>query len=256
MASQRCHLIFYVRKYTWLQEIAVALRKWHLFMGFLTFILYIVLYWYIGENEVLKTARWHGLNPIWVIGAFWMAMIGAEFPDWDQMTSIGGIRLFRHRDWTTHSILLPFLLTVPFVVTRLDDPDDPNLIFGVLFAAFFFGMASHLFLDLWPTMNVDHMLKRKGLVGTNVSITKGFFEGLAGWGQKFTGTYLIHLPFRMPVIELTNKKKEGIALRKTLPKHLTRLWLVVNGLLCLLLGIILINFIVEFEVLEFLLFRN
>ncbi len=241
-----------------IQGMIMALRKWHLIWGLISFVIFIGIYWYIGETEILKynKARWHEINPIWVVGAFWMAFIGAEFPDWDQFTFLAGIRLFHHRDWFTHSAMLPALFTVPFIITRLDDPADPNLLFGLMFAAFSFGMASHFFLDLWPTMNVDRMLQKKGIVGTSIEMTKGFFEGLTGWGKGFTGTYLIHLPFKMPVLDVTDKDKEAIELRKTLPKNLTRLWLVINGIICSFLGIFLINLVVEFEALEFMLLNK
>lgn len=236
----------------------MALRKWHLLWGFLSFVFFTVGYWYLTENKDILTANyWYEVNPIWIVGAFWMAIVGAEWPDWDQMTLLGGIRLFHHRDWFTHSCLLPIIFTIPFVMTRLDDPSDSNLVFGFLFAAFFFGVASHLFLDLWPTMNVDHMLSKKGVVGTSVEMTKGFFKGLTGWGDGFVGTYLIHLPFKMPVVDVEDGKKGGaVELRKTLPKHGSRLYLIINGLICIFLGIFLINLVVEFEMLEFLLLNK
>ncbi|MFX0115154.1 MAG: metal-dependent hydrolase [Candidatus Hodarchaeota archaeon] len=238
----------------------MALRKWHLLWGFLSFVFFVAGYWYISDyakNEIVEAADWYGINVIWVTGAFWMAIVGAEWPDWDQMTLLAGIKLFHHRDWFTHSALLPIILTIPFVMTRLENPGDPNLAFGFIFAAFFFGIASHLFLDLWPTMNVDHMLQKKGVVGTSVEMTKGFFKGLTGWGEGFTGTYLIHLPFKMPVVDVEDGKKGGaVELRKTLPKHASRLYCIINGLICIFLGIFLINFVVEFDMLKFLLLKE
>lgn len=236
----------------------MAIRKYHLLWGAISYIVFVVGYWYISENDTVSLragSEWYVINPIWIVGAFWMGIVGAEWPDWDQMTLIGGIRLFHHRDWFTHSCLLPILMTIPFVITHLDNSGDTNLEMGFLFAAFYFGVASHLFLDLWPCMNVDDMLRKKGIVGTSIDMTKGFFRGLTGWGEGFGGTYLIHLPFKMPVLDVEDGDKGGaVEMRKTLPTHASRLYLVLNGLMCIILGIFLINFVVQFEMLEFLLF--
>ncbi|MHA1970106.1 MAG: hypothetical protein ACW964_20220 [Candidatus Hodarchaeales archaeon] len=217
----------------------MANRKWHMITSIIVYVIYCVMYWYIDTNNLLPSPGLPDISLLWIITGFLMALIGAEAPDWDLL-----LNWMHHRDIATHSIGIPIIITVTFLIQKFITPDDPTLILALVFSPFLLGFGSHLILDLFPSVDPEKELKEKGITKTTATLLGGFVSGLTGVEtiKALQGTYLIHLPFKMPVIS----EKEGIfvEIRKTYPLHLSRWWLFFNGLISGFLGIFLVILLV------------
>lgn len=217
----------------------MANRKWHMITSIILYIIYCVFYWFLYTEGDLPAPGLPELAPLWLITGFLMALIGAEAPDWDLL-----INWMHHRDILTHSIGIPLIITGTFLAQKIVTPDDPTLILALVFAPFLIGFGSHLLLDLFPSVDPERELAEKGITKTTATLLGGFVSGLTGIEtiKALQGTYLIHLPWRMPVV--SEKKGVFVEMRKTYPKHLTRWWLFFNGLISGLLGIFLVVILV------------
>lgn len=215
----------------------MANRKWHLITAIIVFLIYSISYWFVNTNYIDELPE---LSVLWVVTAFLMALIGAEAPDWDLM-----LNWAHHRDIGTHSFFIPLFITITYLFQKsMNIVNDPSLYLALIYAPFFLGFASHLILDLFPSVDPEKEVKEKGVTRTTAMLLGGFVSGLTGVQtiKALQGTYLIHLPFKMPV----GSEKEGKTweIRKTLPKHATRWWLFCNGVVTGLLGILLIAILV------------
>ncbi len=119
-------------------------------------------------------------------------------------------------------------------------PDDQTLILALFFTPFFLGFSSHLILDLFPSVDPESEVKEKVVTRTTAMLVCGFVSGLTGVEtiKALHGTYLIHLPLKMPI--KSEKEKDAWKIRRTLPLHASRWWLFFNGIITGLLGILLI----------------
>ncbi|MFX0015748.1 MAG: hypothetical protein ACFFB2_01265 [Promethearchaeota archaeon] len=169
-----------------------------------------------------------------------MTLIGAEAPDWDLL-----LNWMHHRDIVTHSIFIPLFITITFLIQIfLAIPDDQSLILSLIFLPFFLGFMSHLLLDLFPSVDPEREVKERGVTRTTAMLVGGFVSGLTGVKtiKALQGTYLIHLPVKMPV---KNEKERDIwEMRRTLPLHASRWWLFLNGLITGVLGIFLVGLLI------------
>lgn len=207
----------------------MANRKWHLITSIIIYIFYCIVYWFVDTNYVSELPD---IALLWVTTGFLLALIGAEAPDWDLL-----LNWMHHRDIGTHSALIPLFITSAFLIQKFIDETDPTLVFALIFTPFLLGFASHLLLDLFPSVDPEKEIKEKGITKTTATLLGGFVSGLTGIEtiKALKGTYLIHLPFRMPV--KSEKKGEFVEIRKTLPLKASRWWLFFNGLISGLLGI-------------------
>ncbi len=199
--------------------------------------MYVVIYWFVDANYVPDLPD---VSPLWVVTAFLMALIGAEAPDWDLL-----LNWMHHRDVATHSVFIPLFITITFLIQKyLAIPDDQSLILALVFTPFFLGFASHLLLDLFPSVDPEKEIKEKGVTRTTAMLVGGFVSGLTGVEtiKALQGTYLIHLPFKMPV--KNKKKRDTWEMRRTLPLHTSRWWLFFNGLITGVLGVLLLALLV------------
>jgi len=215
----------------------MANRKWHLMTVIIIFFMYVVIYWFVDANYVPDLPD---VSPLWVVTAFLMALIGAEAPDWDLL-----LNWMHHRDVATHSVFIPLFITITFLIQKyLAIPDDQSLILALVFTPFFLGFASHLLLDLFPSVDPEKEIKEKGVTRTTAMLVGGFVSGLTGVEtiKALQGTYLIHLPFKMPV--KNKKKRDTWEMRRTLPLHTSRWWLFFNGLITGVLGVLLLALLV------------
>ncbi|MFX0207172.1 MAG: hypothetical protein ACFFDT_14375 [Candidatus Hodarchaeota archaeon] len=209
----------------------MASRKWHLITAIIIFLIYIVIYWFIDTNYIPELID---ISPLWVVTAFLMALIGAEAPDWDLL-----LNWMHHRDIATHSIFIPLFIVLTFFVQKfLAIPDDQTLTVALVFTPFCLGFASHLILDLFPSVDPEKEVKEKGVTRTTAMLVGGFVSGLTGVEtiKALQGTYLIHLPFKMPI--KSEEERDKWEMRRTLPLHASRWWLFFNGLISGLLGIL------------------
>ena len=117
----------------------------------------------------------HQLNifqiPFWP--AFFMAILGAHFPDFDLDF---GVRY--HRSPITHSALIPTIIFLYYLYFR---PEDLVLI---LLSVFFLGYSSHLILDIFPSK--ASLLKRIS------SIFKNYVPGnVKGIPKRYEKKFLV-----------------------------------------------------------------
>ncbi|UCG02082.1 MAG: hypothetical protein JSW11_21125 [Candidatus Heimdallarchaeota archaeon] len=210
----------------------MANRKWHLITAIIVFLIYIVIYWFVNMNYISELKE---ISPLWIVTAFLMALIGAEAPDWDLL-----LNWMHHRDIATHSVFIPLIIAITFFIQKFMGFPEEILILALVFTPFFLGFASHLLLDLFPSVDPEKEVKEKGVTRTTAMLVGGFVSGLTGMEtiKALQGTYLIHLPFKMPV--KSEKERDTWEMRRTLPLHASRWWLFFNGLITGLLGIFLL----------------
>ncbi len=213
----------------------MANRKWHIIISIIIFVGYCVIYWLIRINLLYDPSELPDLAPLWVTTGFLMALVGAEAPDWDLL-----LNWMHHRDISTHSVFIPFFITIVFLIQKFMVPNDPTLVLALVFTPFLLGFSSHLLLDLFPNVDPEKEVKEKGITRTAAMLVGGFVSGLTGVEtiKALKGTYLIHLPFKMSV--KSEKKRETWDMRRTLPLHDSRWWLFFNGLITGILGISLL----------------
>ena len=207
----------------------MALRKYHILGAIFLFLAYLVAYFALFE----KHPKFVPFEPIWVTTAFLMAIVGSEFPDWDHM-----IHFLSHRDITTHSAGIAVLLFLVYTTNVFFFENlNQTLVYGLALAAFMIGLGSHLLLDLFPTYDPEKLINDKGALQASAYMLGGVIQGLTGQElvKALKGTYLIHLPFKSPVMK-EGKKVGRWEMRRTLPLHQTRWWLFINGIISLLLG--------------------
>lgn len=202
----------------------------------IVYTIYLIIYWAVDTNipEIELTE----IAPLWLTLGLLMAMIGAEAPDWDLL-----INWMHHRDIATHSVFIPLGITAIFFYQKITDLADPTLRpLALVFVPFLLGFASHLLLDLFPSVDPEREVKEKGITKTTATLLGGFVSGITGIEtiKALQGTYLIHLPFRMPV--KSEKKDKFMEIRKTFPLHTSRWWLFINALICDLLAVALLLF--------------
>lgn len=217
----------------------MALRKYHLLWGFIAYLIYLVSYWYILENNVLPDIVLPDIDPIWIMTGLLLCLVGAELADYDQLTG-----LLSHRDIITHSGLIPTIIFLIFLISKILGIADSTLVYAVSFTPFMIGYATHMWLDLFPTINPEKTLKQKGIAEASMQLFGAVIQGLTAAEiiSRVGGTYLIHLPTKLPVInDGSNKDDKFIVYRKTFPKHWTRWWLLFSGIYCLLLGFLTFN---------------
>ena len=165
-------------------------------------------------------------DTLWVIVGFLLTLYGAEFPDFDQLFK----KILNHRDWLSHSAILPLFLSLFALITSNATKEGSiNGVYMPILAFFSLGVASHLILDWFPTYKNTTEDGKLEFSDVEYAIKFGI-QGLTGEElvQKLVGTYLIHLPFK--------SIKSG---RKTLTAKQTRIYLISNALILILLSIFL-----------------
>jgi hypothetical protein len=211
----------------------VANRTWHLTFGFLIYIVFTVLWnLYLG---------WNKNDLVWMTLGIMSVLWGADLPDYDQQ-----MMWFEHRDIRTHSALIALTF---FLVTYFLTPSDVYLFIAPALGLFFIGNASHFFLDEFPVWAGSGNPKKAGGLkkGGTLASARWFIEGITGAEiyKKLEGTYLIHLPMKVPEAQRQKEKSGKVEIviheRKTMPKNATRVWLFANGMIALTLAILSLN---------------
>jgi len=216
----------------------MANRTWHMAFGFIVYLVFVILF-----VAYMPIATIYQYIP-WILIGFGFSMFGAELPDYDQLAD----RLFSHRDIVTHSSLIPLAM---FIIVRLISPLPPYVTFAPVLFFMFLGHASHMFLDLFPVWaGAGKMLKGQKAYGGLQAPALWLVEGVTGQEiyKKLAGTYLIHLPFKIPEAEQGKKRRKEakLKLRKTIEKTPTRLWLTLNGIVDVVLAMLVLNAFVPF----------
>jgi len=99
------------------------------------------------------------------------------------------------------------------------------------------GFASHLFLDYFPSVDIEKLIKEMKYEKAVKTITSSLIIGLTPVEylskedfKKLSGTYNIHFPQKILI---------GKKMRKTLTPKLTRIWLILHMIIVLAYGMFL-----------------
>jgi hypothetical protein len=222
----------------------LANRTWHVATSILVYLIFVVAF-----TVLLAKTRNLLLDLPWMLTGFFVAVTGAEIPDYDQLPNW---KWLEHRSILTHSALIPFLL---FAVELLLLPPAEFVTLAPLLTLLFAGFSSHLFLDLFPVWagvgrkakddKTNALMKSSG-----AAIGRWFAAGITGDDalyKKMEGTYQVHLPFQVKVEEQgKGKRKPEEKEMRALSKTASRIWYVINGLLVIVFALLSWNAFIPF----------
>jgi hypothetical protein len=202
---------------------------------------------------IFVTTRNLLLDLPWIVLGFFIAVTGAEIPDYDQLPSWHWLE---HRSILTHSALIP---TILFFLMYILLPSSAFVLMAPYLYYLFLGFASHLFLDLFPVWaGFGHgeikdpkqraLAKASHLAG----IARWMAAGITGRDdlyKKMEGTYQVHLPFAVPEEE---EKKRGKKVKmeekemRAFSETASRIWYVINGLIIITYAVFSWNAFIRF----------
>lgn len=211
----------------------VAAAKYHVLAGFVTFAIFAVAY-FIHFNFFSASERAPSLLALlsdykWVIVGLFLSLFGSTLSDYDLLYKY--LSPWHHRSAITHSALIPTIaLLVYLYPTPLKD-------YAILVVCFMFGFASHLFLDYFPSVDIEKLIKEMKYGEAAEAIVSSFLIGLTPVEslskenlKKLSGTFNIHFPQKILI---------GKKMRKTLTPKLTRIWLIFHGIIVFAYGMLL-----------------
>jgi len=208
----------------------MATAKYHVLAGFISYVIFAVAYFvYFNFFRV----RLNMLSLIsdykWITLGLFLALFGSTLSDFDLLYKY--LNPWHHRSVITHSALIP---TIAMMIYWYPTPLQ---YYAMLMICFFLGFASHLFLDYFPSVDIEKLLAQQKYERVGEEVTSSLLVGFTPFEnlderdlKRLSGTYNIHFPKRF----LLGKK-----MTKVLPPNMTRLWLIVNGIIVLAFGILL-----------------
>jgi len=208
----------------------VAAGKYHVLAGFVIFAIFEAAY-FVHFNffrvepdlmALLSDYKWATLG-------LFLALFGSTLSDYDLFYKC--LSPWHHRSVITHSALIPTIALLTYLYpSRIHN-------YAILIVCFMLGFASHLFLDYFPSVDVEKLIKKTKYTEAVETITSSLLIGLTPVEslskenlKKLSGTYNIHFPQKILI-----KKK----MRKTLTPKLTRIWLIFHGIIVLAYGMFL-----------------
>lgn len=219
----------------------MAARKYHLAVGMLVFAAFTALYykWYLGTWSLVQVGetlllRLHYItlrDIVWITIAFFLSLTGAEIADFDY-----AVTWMDHRDWLTHSAIIPSIPAIIVLLSTFNGTfmQEPRLSLSLLLAVIplVLAAASHLIIDIFPSVPIEDLAKKGKYVELAVRIADSVTRGMAltEFNRRMAGSYLIHFWWSVK----TEKGKK----RRTLNEKETKTWLITNGLI--LAGVALI----------------
>lgn len=208
----------------------MAAAKYHVLAGFVTFAIFAAAYFvYFTLFRVEPSLLTLLSDYKWTTLGLFLSLFGSTLSDYDLLYKY--LSPWHHRSAITHSALIPTIaLLIYLYPTPLHD-------YAILVVCFMLGFASHLFLDYFPSVDIEKLIKKMKYAEAAETITSSLRIGLRPVEclskedfKKLSGTYNIHFPKKI-VIE----KK----MRKTLTPKLTRIWLISHGIIVLAYGMLL-----------------
>jgi len=211
----------------------VAAAKYHVLAGFATFAIFVAVY-FIHFNCFSASERAPSLLALlsdykWVTLGLFLSLFGSTLSDYDLLYKY--LSPWHHRSAITHSALIPTIaLLIYLYPTLLQD-------YAILVVCFMVGFASHLFLDGFPSVDVEKLIKKMQYREAAEKITSSLLIGLTPVEdlskedlKKLSGTFNIHFPQKILI---------GKKMRKTLTPKLTRIWLISHGIIVFAYGMLL-----------------
>jgi membrane-bound metal-dependent hydrolase YbcI (DUF457 family) len=202
----------------------VAAAKYHVLAGFVTFTIFAVAYFIHFNFFSVKPSLLALLSDYkWITLGLFLSLFGSTLPDYDLLYKY--LSPWHHRSAITHSALIPTIaLLVYFYPTPLHN-------YAILVVCFMLGFASHLFLDYFPSVDIEKLIWKTKYAEAADAIISSLLIGLTPVERlskedlkKLSGTFNIHFPQKIPI---------GKKMRKTLTPKLTRIWLISNGMIVL-----------------------
>jgi hypothetical protein len=208
----------------------VAASKYHVLAGFVTFAIFAVAYFvhftfFRVEPDLLALLS----DYKWITLGLFLSLFGSTVSDYDLLYKY--LSPWHHRSVITHSALIQTIALLAYLYPT------PLRSYAILVVCFMLGFASHLFLDYFPSVDIEKLIKEMKYEEAGKTITSSLIIGLTPVEylskedfKKLSGTFNIHFPQKI----LLGKK-----MRKTLTPKLTRIWLISNSIIILAYGMLL-----------------
>ena len=208
----------------------MAAAKYHVLAGFVTFTIFGTAYFvhftfFRVEPNLLALLS----DYKWITLGLFLSLFGSTLSDYDLLYKY--LSPWHHRSAITHSALIPTIALLIYLYPT------PLHNYAILVVCFMLGFASHLFLDYFPSVDIEKQIekqeheKAKKKVESSVRIGLKRVEDLSKEDLKrLSGTFNIHFPQKIPI---------GKKMRKTLTPKLTRIWLISNSIIVLAYGMLL-----------------
>jgi hypothetical protein len=208
----------------------VAAAKYHVLAGFVTFAIFAAAYFvhfsfFREEPSLLALLS----DYKWVTLGLFLSLFGSTLSDYDLLYKY--LSPWHHRSVITHSALIPTTALLIYLI--------PTLVhsYAILVVCFMLGFASHLFLDYFPSVDIEKLIKEMKYAEASGAITSSLLIGLTPVEdlsnedrKKLSGTFNIQFPQKILI---------GKKMRKTLTPKLTRIWLIINGAVVSAYGVLL-----------------
>jgi len=202
----------------------VAASKYHVLAGFVTFAIFAVAYFvhftfFRVEPDLLALLS----DYKWITLGLFLSLFGSTVSDYDLLYKY--LSPWHHRSVITHSALIPTIALLAYLYPT------PLRSYAILVVCFMLGFASHLFLDYFPSVDIEKLIKEMKYEEAGKTITSSLIIGLTPVEylskedfKKLSGTFNIHFPQKILI---------GKKMRKTLTPKLTRIWLISNSIIIL-----------------------
>jgi len=208
----------------------VAAAKYHVLAGFVTFAIFAAAY-FVHFNFFREEPSLLALlsDYKWVTLGLFLSLFGSTLSDYDLLYKY--LSPWHHRSVITHSALIPTTALLIYLI--------PTLVhnYAILVVCFMLGFASHLFLDYFPSVDIEKLIKEMKYAEASGAITSSLLIGLTPVEdlsnedlKKLRGTFNIQFPQKILI---------GKKMRKTLTPKLTRIWLIINGAVVSAYGVLL-----------------
>jgi hypothetical protein len=208
----------------------VAAAKYHVLAGFVTFAIFAAAY-FVHFNFFREEPSLLALlsDYKWITLGLFLSLFGSTLSDYDLLYKY--LSPWHHRSAITHSALIP---TTALLIYSI-----PTLIhnYAILVVCFMLGFASHLFLDYFPSVDTEKLIKEMKYARASDAVVSSLLIGLTPVEdlsnedlKKLSGTFNIQFPQKILI---------GKKMRKTLTPKLTRIWLIINGAVVSAYGVLL-----------------
>lgn len=208
----------------------MAAAKYHVLAGFVTFAIFAAAYFvhfsfFREEPSLLALLS----DYKWVTLGLFLSLFGSTLSDYDLLYKY--LSPWHHRSVITHSALIPTTALLIYLI--------PTLIhsYAILVVCFMLGFASHLFLDYFPSVDIEKLIKEMKYAEASDAVISSLLIGLTPVEhlsnedlKKLSGTFNIHFPQKILI---------GKKMRQTLTPKLTRIWLIFNGAIVFTYGVLL-----------------
>lgn len=208
----------------------VAAAKYHVLAGFVTFAIFTAAYFIHFNFFRVKPSLLALLSDYkWITLGLFLSLFGSTLSDYDLLYKY--LSPWHHRSAITHSALIP---TIALLIYLYPTPIHN---YAILVVCFMLGFASHLFLDYFPSVDIEKLIKKMKYAEAAKTITSSLRIGLTPVEylskedfKKLSGTYNINFPQKILI---------GKKMKKTLTPKLTRIWLISHGIIVLAYGMLL-----------------